>query len=163
MKEPKNYLGKAKKWNFFILITSCLSALLGIGSIVKSFTDTLEDYSVYEKYAQKMFDYNTGIAYRGFLIFNFGVLVFLIFRYFKTNQLLAAGESAPKYPYYVAIAMMVLNFLFGQFVTPQVELIEGLQLGAITAISGVVSVLITAIPPLFALINLFKGDTETNN
>lgn len=160
MKEPKNYLGKAKKWNLFILVTSCISAFFGVLSIGKSFTDKLENYSIYEKYAQTMFEYNTGLLYRGFLILNFAVLVFLIYRYFKANQLLGAGELAPKYPYYVAIGMMVLNFLFTQLITPKVELIEGLQLGVIASISGVVSVLIMALPLIMMLMNLFKGENS---
>lgn len=160
MKEPKNYLKKAKNWNLVMLITSGISAIMGVMSIVGSFNDKLENYSIYDKQAQIMFDYQTGWLYRGFLIVNFVVLIFLIVRYFKANKMLGEGILAPKYPYYLSIGMMVATFLFSQLSTPKIELLEGLDLGIVTVISNFIGALIIAIPPIFTLVNLFKGETS---
>ena len=160
MKEPKNYLKKAKNWNLVMLITSCISAVMGLVSIVGSFNDKLSNYSIYDNQAQIMFDYQTGLLYRGFLLLNFAILIFLIFRYFKANQLLGNDLLATKYPYYLSIGMMVLSFLFTQLTTPKVDLVEGLDLGMVTVLSNLVGIFIVAIPPIFTLVNLFKGETS---
>lgn len=160
MKQPKNYLRKAKNWNMFMLVTSIISFIFSLIAVFTTFTDTLERYSIYEKNAQIMYEYNTGLLYRSFLLFNFVVLAYLLFCYFKANKLLGENVLAPKYPYYVAIGLMVANLVFTQLTTPNVTLVEGLEgFGTINIISSLVGVLIAAIPPIFVLVNLFKAET----
>lgn len=159
-KDPKVFLQKAKTWNMVMLVTSILTAITAVINVVGLFTVNKDAFKVFgEESAQVMVDYLNGWPNRIFTVANFAILIYLIVCYFMANKKLAAAEMVPKFPYYIAIAMMVVSFVVQQVFVPSFD--AGLAgVGTITVITSIVTTVICMIPPILVIMNLFKADTE---
>lgn len=159
-KDAKVFLQKAKTWNMVMLVTSLITAVMGVLNVVGLFTVNEDAYKVLgAESAKVMVDYLNSWPNRIFTVANFVILVFLIVCYIKANQKLGQFENVPKFPYYIAIGMMVVSFLISQLLAPSFDTgVEGM--GAVTLIVSVATSLICMIPPALVIMNLFKADPE---
>lgn len=159
MKQPKDYLAKAKTWNFVMLILSGLALLIGLVSLPTNLNPKKETYDALGAAGKELYEFAKSPLSLGYTIVNLLLLIALIVLYFLANKKLAEGIVPPKYPYYVVLVWFVFSLMFTLVLTPK-QTIEGVDLGIFTTITAVVSTLIQSIVPVMILVNLFKAEPE---
>lgn len=160
MKQPKDYLAKAKTWNFVMLVLSCLSLLIGLVSLPQTLNPDKKNYESLGAYGKEAYEFLKSPVTLGYTFINLALLIALVVLYFLANKKMAQGIMPPKFPYYVVLAWFIVNLLYTVILTPR-QVIEGMDMSMVMTITSILTTLIQAIVPVMILVNLFKAEPET--
>lgn len=151
------FIRKAKTWNIVTLVLASIGAITNLFSIpaaINPDVDTFKEIGASKEYI----NYLQSTFVKIFTILGIIISLVLVVLYVMNQMKLAKNQLAPKFPYYLYIGWSVLNFVVN-LLAPKLQA-EGMDLGTVMLIIGIVFRAIFFIPAILVIYYLFKAEPE---
>jgi len=162
--EIKLHLKKAKTWNKVLLVLKSIGVVFGVIGIPGLLNPNKATYDQMGDAGIELYKQITSIGYKATIIATLLISIALLVMYFRANKNLKNEETAPKYPYYIAIIYTVFNIIYGLFTgsnSSSIPNVEGMENAILfMQIFSIVTPIILTIPAVLVLVHLFKADVE---